>query len=575
MNEQSVSKSIAIIGGGPSGLLMFKRLIESGQKNIRIHIFEAKGFLGGGMPYSHSGAGTEHITNVSGNEIPNLILPLSKWVSGLSRESLKKYDLDKENFTDYKVLPRLLFGEYLNTQFELLKDHAKNRGILFDIHLDSVVTDISDLAEINKVTITVNHEKNFLVDSVIICTGHEWPLTHEKTIPRYYDSPYPPDKLKFLADHPVAIRGSSLTAIDAVRTIARRHGHFIEEQPHRISFQPDIGTANFKIILHSRHGLLPAIRFHLEDPKLSKKSLLTKEQIIEHRRENKGFLSLDFIFEKDFKDLLAKNDPAFYDKIRTFNVEEFVDFIMKEREQIEPFDLFKKEYREADRSIKNKRSIYWKELLATLSFAMNYPAKHFSAEDSLRLQRTLMPLIAVVIAFVPQSSCEELIALYDAGRLELVTVGEESEVKPQAEGGITYCVINESGKLVETRFKTFVDCIGQRHLSLEDFPFQTLVKSETIVQARIKFRSSEQAKAQIEKGNNNVQLEEDNSYYLKVPGIAIDDNFRVIGKDKNGNPRIHMMAVPFIGGFNPDYSGLDFCEEASKIIIDDLLSIGL
>jgi hypothetical protein len=31
-----------------------------------------------------------------------------------------------------------------------------------------------------------------------------------------------------------------------------------------------------------------------------------------------------------------------------------------------------------------------------------------------------------------------------------------------------------------------------------------------------------------------------------------------------------MMAVPYIGGFNPDYSGLDFCEAASKEIIDCL-----
>jgi hypothetical protein len=24
------------------------------------------------------------------------------------------------------------------------------------------------------------------------------------------------------------------------------------------------------------------------------------------------------------------------------------------------------------------------------------------------------------------------------------------------------------------------------------------------------------------------------------------------------------MALPYIGGFNPDYSGLDFCEQASE-----------
>ena len=34
---------------------------------------------------------------------------------------------------------------------------------------------------------------------------------------------------------------------------------------------------------------------------------------------------------------------------------------------------------------------------------------------------------------------------------------------------------------------------------------------------------------------------------------------------------LYIMAVPYIGGFNPDYSGLDFCENASKAIVEDLL----
>lgn len=32
-----------------------------------------------------------------------------------------------------------------------------------------------------------------------------------------------------------------------------------------------------------------------------------------------------------------------------------------------------------------------------------------------------------------------------------------------------------------------------------------------------------------------------------------------------------MMAVPYIAGYNPDYSGLDFCEAASKFIVESIL----
>ncbi|MBC7534323.1 MAG: hypothetical protein H7258_01360, partial [Ferruginibacter sp.] len=55
-------------------------------------------------------------------------------------------------------------------------------------------------------------------------------------------------------------------------------------------------------------------------------------------------------------------------------------------------------------------------------------------------------------------------------------------------------------------------------------------------------------------------------YYLTVPGISINDHFQVLDKFGSYNHRVYMMAVPHIGGLNPDYSGLDFCETAAKRI---------
>jgi len=38
------------------------------------------------------------------------------------------------------------------------------------------------------------------------------------------------------------------------------------------------------------------------------------------------------------------------------------------------------------------------------------------------------------------------------------------------------------------------------------------------------------------------------------------------------NSRIYIMAIPYIGGYNPDYSGLDFCEAASEKIRNAILA---
>ena len=83
--------------------------------------------------------------------------------------------------------------------------------------------------------------------------------------------------------------------------------------------------------------------------------------------------------------------------------------------------------------------------------------------------------------------------------------------------------------------------------------------------ARLKFRSAAKAKQLQGEGEKGIECE-DGIYYMRVPGVTIDDAFRVVNKAGLINDRLYLMAVPHIGGFNPDYSGLDFCEQASKRI---------
>ena len=71
----------------------------------------------------------------------------------------------------------------------------------------------------------------------------------------------------------------------------------------------------------------------------------------------------------------------------------------------------------------------------------------------------------------------------------------------------------------------------------------------------------------MENKNEEVIKDKQGNYFLKVPGIKINDSFQVVNSKSKSNERIYMMAVPFIGGYNPDYSGLDFCETASANIV--------
>jgi uncharacterized NAD(P)/FAD-binding protein YdhS len=538
-----VEKRIAIVGGGPSGMFVFKRLIEGSCENYKIDIFETSSRLGAGMPYSEEGANKEHITNVSANEIPAIVTSLGDWIGTLSSTELEDFDIKSEEFNDYKVMPRLLFGKYLSAQFDLLLAKAENLGIRTKIHYKSRVADVFDKPKNNSICLIDESSRSFEFDCVILCTGHVWPQTKEGRVKGYFDSPYPPKKIAARFNHAIAIRGSSLTAIDAIRTLAINNGSFVRDGQGKLSFHSNKDSNNFKIVMHSRHGLLPVVRHYLEDPHFSKRSLLSREELMRHKEENGGFISLDYVFEKDFKELFLEKAPEFYLLIKDMSLEEFVESMMRQREDFDPFLYFKWEYEEAKKSIMEKRPLYWKELLATLSFALNYPAKYLSAEDWQRLEKILMPLISIVIAFVPQSSCEQLFALHEAGRLEIVSTGEESNIEINPEGGIFYNRVP---------YETFIDCTGQKHMCFKEFPFKRLISEGTVIPSHLRYRAADAC--------------------LPVPGIAINDEFQAVDSHGRGNPRLFIMAVPYIGGFNPDYSGLDFCEEASKRIVEEIFA---
>ncbi|MGB8194218.1 MAG: FAD/NAD(P)-binding protein [Chitinophagaceae bacterium] len=564
---------IGILGGGPSGLFLYKRLIESGLTHLEITIFEKKDQLGSGMPYSNEGANTEHVTNVSDNEIPEIVTSIKEWISTAPADVLKRFDMVPEKFNEYKVVPRLLFGEYLSAQFDILQQRAKNAGIVTNVLLNTVVTDIIDEPEEETVKVVTENSGNHRFNAVIISTGHNWPEKNEIKTPNYFDSPYPPSKLKLKVNYPVAIRGSSLTAIDALRTLARQNGAFNKNEDGTLSYETDEDSTGFKMVMHSIDGLLPAIRFHLEDSHLSKDSVLTDEEIKESMDANGGFIPLDYIFERNFKQPIREQDPEFYEKIRDMSIEEFVTHMMSIRERLDPFVLFKAEYAEAEKSIRRRESVYWKEMLAVLSFAMNYPAKHMCAEDMMRLKKELMPLISIVIAFVPQSSCRELLALYDAGVLSLVAVDRDSKVVPQPKGGAVYHHTDEEGLSHTQHYNLFIDAIGQPPLSYSDFPFKSLLDDGNISAARLRFKSAEEGAKAKEAGGQKVDKDAAGDYYLHVPGITINDNFQVLDKYGAYSDRIYIMAVPYIGGYNPDYSGLDFCEAASERIISHLSTV--
>jgi len=87
-----------------------------------------------------------------------------------------------------------------------------------------------------------------------------------------------------------------LTAIDAGRTLANQNGSFLADEQGNLNYSLKEQSPNFKIVMHSRGGLLSTVRFHLEDSHLSNNALLGANQIDIHKRENNRLIYLDYLF---------------------------------------------------------------------------------------------------------------------------------------------------------------------------------------------------------------------------------------------------------------------------------------
>lgn len=558
-------QTIALIGGGPAALLVIKNIIESNIEVSTILVFEKNDRLGVGMPYGKLGSGKEHVANVSANELPKFEISFKDYLGQNPTKDFPDFSVDgKCNI--YQVIPRLLLGNYLEFTFKHYIKIAKKKGIKIITKTKSPVDDISKLEEGRQFKIYVNQSEQYIADKVILCTGHHWPKKHEENKNGWYDSPYPPSKFQSFSNYPIAIRGTSLTAVDAVKTHSRLNGTYETLPDGMLKYTLNEGSENFRIDMFSTGGFLPALRFHSEEEAYSNEWTMSLQEIYDYKQNNNGFVDLNHVFERNFKQPLKQKDPNFHQRIKDLSIEEFVDEMMSIRKELDSFQLFKAEYNEAEKSIKRHQSISWKEALSAFSYSMNYPAKHFSAEDMLRLRKTLLPLISIIIASLPQSSYKEIIALHDAGIIDLIQVDKDSFVEPHAEAGGIYHYTSLENETLQKHYKLYIDAVGQQPLEVTDLPFEGLRAGHLVSGAYLNFKENDNA-LQLKQSEVPVIEGQNNNFYMKVHGLEINDYFQSLDSYGQAVDNLFIMAVPFIGGLNPDYSGLDFCDTAASRIV--------
>lgn len=519
--------SIAFVGAGPTTLYALHALLTHGVNGVRITVFEAQETAGRGSPYSPGWNDPAMLSNIASVEIPPLNETLLSWVRGQPAAELQAMGVALPELHERTFLPRVMLGLYFESQFVTLVEKARAAGNTIEVRTGCRVVDAINRPEGIDLTVfspTRGETTTDRFDHVVLATGHQWPSRQEAR-PGYFLSPWPAATLSTIAATRVGIRGSSLTAVDAVVALARTHGSFIRDNGDLI-YQPAANTEGFEITMMSRKGLLPEADFYFPLPH-APLAICTVEAIARLVAGGRASL-LDGVFDLFRRELLAI-DPTYAAAtgLADATLESFSQAYFAARADADPFDWAAANLAEARANHDARVVVAWRDAILRMHEVIAVIVPHLDGPQFERFSRHFKPVFVDIYGAVPHESVERMLALHRAGKLQVIALGDDYTIDTdRPEGGAL--LIRDNG---ERHFPVFIEATGQRALGAIQFPFLSL----------------------LEQGIVRDEMSADVTGASR--GIAIDDIFNPVA---DGLPadRLFCLSLPFIMGRHPFVQGI-------------------
>lgn len=579
-----MKKNIAIIGSGATAIYLLKHIndhVEKLKSFIQeISIFEKGIHMGMGMPYNPQTTDKYNLANISSEEIPELTETFGNWLREQKPEMLSTWNIKDFPIDDSKVYSRISLGAYFHEQYIRIIQQLTEKGIKVHQINEQEVRDILVKEKSNKILVKTSKLGLKSFEKVVIATGHHW-FEEDNPDIGYYSSPWPIHKLLpepgDYYTYPIGTLGASLSAFDVVSSLAHRHGVFSEHGDElRYELNPD--AQGFKIEMYSAEGWLPHLQYEQKYPMREIYRHASREEILDLIDQH-GFLRIHTFFDKICRPALIrsfKKDemPEMVKKLEQdeFSFKDFVQTMADDHEYSNSFEGMRKERIEAINSIDNNKPIYWKETLDDLMYSLNFHAELLPAEDHLFFRKEVITFLMNVIAALPLASANILLALYDAGCINLIT-GKVNVLENSGQSDRTKIEVEkENGTKEILNYRMFINCAGQKNIELEQFPFKSLIKTGKARKARAKFENYKDLKELPENVNRDLILENQNELLLYTGGVDIDAAYRLIDKDGNPSDNIYDISFTHTSGCRPYSYGLQACSATSKILTEVWLS---
>lgn len=516
-----------VIGSGPMAIYSVKRLVTA-DIPLSIAVFEATDEAGKGMPYREGTNADYMLCNAFSREIPPITRPLIDWLEAQPPRELSEWELSDHDLSPRAFYPRTLIGEYLGAEFSDLCSNAREAGCEVAIHTGCKVEDISisgTQALVQYVKDDETAEQRF--DIVIIATGHKWPKA-----PSIDDaplvSPWPYSNIEALPETEIGVLGSSLSAVDVVVTLGHAHGRF-EEVSGRIIWHPNTLDSDLRITMVSKNGVMPEGDFYYPFP------YEPLEHLTEDAVESEIGKGQDGLLQRTFALLCAELDTADPDYLRDLGeqartLDGFAPAYFSHRQEIGGLAAVKENLAEMRKSMKKRQTIPHRYALLRGHEVFGDILSHLSDADYQQFLTHLMPVFGDCYAAIPHISLARIVAMYDAGVLELVATEEDAKFTHTVGGQIAVATVDG-----ERRFAAMVDARGQsaEPVTKLDFPSLTTL------------------------------LPDDDAPILEP--------FRLT-TSVSPSPEIYCLALPQILQRYPFSQGLPNCDELAKQMVADLVN---
>ena len=460
--EGSVICRFAIIGGGFTAVSMLCQLVDQLERiggegralgaRLAIDLFEKHGAIGPGLPHNGSWVMPFHITNMCAKDMSVRISrpdDFQSWVCqniaalnqrvGEQNIEVPATDIEADQCSHY---PREVMGEYLKSQFDDAVSRLKELGSSLKIRTNCEVIDLwledSFLHLTSRERTLSQTEGPF--NGALLATGHWF---ESSPIDNYFTSPWPASKLLAVIppDSEVSVIGSSLSAIETALTLTSE-GLFRRSRSGRLEYVPPPLVRKLKCF--SRRGLIPRVRGRIGT---RKNQHFTCDRIRKLIADHPHRISLSELF------LLLDQELS-----------EAYGTTIDWQQILEPSGSPARILREdIDRALEGDGpdgELVWQTVLVQIFPIVRELYLHLSRAEKKRFDREFNTLFFIHAATQPSINAEKLLALMEAGIVEVTKLGNDYQFGyNELTRKFDFCYHGADG---ETRMDSFSYCVDAR-----------------------------------------------------------------------------------------------------------------